>query len=108
MIQIVSARLSLTLAALLVTMTVAYAAEITVLSSNGVKSVVSELVPQFEKATGNKLNISYGASNLLVKQIDAGTAFDVVIVTPALITDLVQQGKVVDGSAVNIARTGIG
>jgi molybdate transport system substrate-binding protein len=108
MIQIVSARLSLTLAALLVTMTVAYAAEITVLSSNGVKSVVSELVPQFEKATGNKLNISYGASNLLVKQIDAGTAFDVVIVTPALINDLVKQGKVVDGSAVNIARTGIG
>ena len=89
-------------------MTVAYAAEITVLSSNGVKSVVSELAPQFEKATSNKLIITYGPSNLLVKQIDAGKTFDVVIVTPALINDLVNKGKVVDGSAVNIARTGVG
>jgi len=31
------------------------AAEIKVMSTNGVKSVLEELVPQFEKATGHKL-----------------------------------------------------
>ena len=46
----------------------ARAAEITVLSSTGVKSVVEELAPQFEKTTGNKVEITFDASNLLVKQ----------------------------------------
>jgi molybdate transport system substrate-binding protein len=89
-------------------MTAARAADITVLSSNGLKAAVVELVPQFEKETGHKLVFTWGASNLLVKQIEGGEAFDVVIVTPALIKNLVKQGKVVDGSAVDLARVGVG
>src|SRR5262249_15903593 len=64
-------------------------ADITVLASNGVKAAVTELVPQFEKETGHKLNFIWGASNLLVKQVEAGEAFDAVIVTPALIKGLI-------------------
>ena len=86
----------------------ARADEITVLASNGVKSAVVELAPQFEKETGHRLAFSWGASNLLVKQIEDGTAFDVVIVSPALIKNLIQEGKVVEGSAVDLARIGIG
>jgi molybdate transport system substrate-binding protein len=100
-------RFLLTLA-LAMCVTTASAGEITVLSSTGLKSVVSELAPQFEKATGNKLNVTFDASNLLVKQIEGGKTFDVVIVTPALINDLVKGGKVVDGSGVTLARAGVG
>jgi molybdate transport system substrate-binding protein len=89
-------------------MTTARAAEIAVLASTGVQAAVVELVPQFEKETGHKLNITWAASNLLVKQAQAGEAFDVIIVTPALIKSLVEQGKVMDGSAVDIARAGLG
>ncbi|MGB8617947.1 MAG: substrate-binding domain-containing protein [Pseudolabrys sp.] len=86
----------------------ACAADITVLASNGVKAAVVELIPQFERETGHKLKFTWGASNLLAKQVESGEAFDVVIVTPSLIKGLVQQGKVVDGSAVNLARVGLG
>lgn len=86
----------------------ACAAEITILASNGVKAAVVELIPQFERETGHKLKFTWGASNLLTKQIESGEAFDVVIVTPSLIKGLIQQGKVVDGSAVNLARVGLG
>ncbi|MGA8470781.1 MAG: substrate-binding domain-containing protein, partial [Pseudolabrys sp.] len=86
----------------------ACAAYITVLASNGVKAAVVELIPQFENETGHKLKFTWGASNLLTKQVESGEAFDVVIVTPSLIKGLVQQGKVVDGSAVNLARVGLG
>ena len=86
----------------------ACAADITVLASNGVKAAVVELIPQFENETGHKLKFTWGASNLLTKQVESGEAFDVVIVTPSLIKGLVQQGKVVDGSAVNLARVGLG
>lgn len=89
-------------------MTAARAADITILASNGVKAAVVELVPQFEKETGHKLNFTWGASNLLAKQAEGGEAFDVVIVTPALIKGLIKQGKVVDGSAVDLARVGLG
>ena len=86
----------------------ARASEITVLSSTGVKTVVLDLAPQFEKATGNKLNITFNASNLLKKDVDAGSSFDVIILTPALINELIKAGKVADGSATDIARAGIG
>jgi molybdate transport system substrate-binding protein len=62
----------------------------------------------FERETGDKLKFTWGASNLLAKQVESGEAFDVVIVTPSLIKGLIQQGKVVDGSAVNLARAGLG
>lgn len=106
--RIVSAILCLSLALLFGSLATAGAAEITVLSSTGLKTIIEVLAPQFEKTTGNKLNISYDTSTLLMQQIGAGKTFDVVIITPPLIEDLVREGKVVTGSAVNIARTGIG
>src|SRR3954462_13847300 len=38
----------------------ASAAELKVYSTIGVKSALEDLAPKFEKATGNKLNISWG------------------------------------------------
>lgn len=84
------------------------AADITVLASNGIKAAVVELVPQFEKETGHRLVFTWSAANLLVKQIEGGAAFDVAIVTPALMKGLIKEGKVVDGSAVDLARVGLG
>lgn len=82
--------------------------EITLLSSTAVKPVLLELLPQFERATGNKVNVVIDASNLLKKEIDAGKSFDVAILTPGLISDLIKQGKITEGSVANIARTGVG
>jgi molybdate transport system substrate-binding protein len=90
------------------TLTPASSAEIAVLASNGVKAAITELVPQFEKKTGHKLHFTWGASNLLAKQVDSGEAFDIVVLTPALIKGLIQQGKVIDGSATDLARVGLG
>jgi molybdate transport system substrate-binding protein len=86
----------------------ARASDIKVLASNGVKSAVVELVPKFEKDTGDRLVFTWDASNILVKQIEGGENFDVVIVTPALIKNLIKQGKVADGSATDLARVGLG
>lgn len=108
MIRIIFATVATGFALLAGNMTAARAAEIKVLASNGIKAAFVELVPQFEKETGHKLDFTWGASNLLVKQIERGKVFDVVIVTPALIKDLIKLGKVADGSAVNLARVGLG
>ena len=47
----------------------AQAAEIKVLSGNGAKAAVRELCAQFEKATGNKVDLRFGV-NVDVKEKD--------------------------------------
>jgi molybdate transport system substrate-binding protein len=106
--HIIFAVLATGIALLTGNMNSARASDIKVLASNGVKSAVVELVPKFEKDTGDRLVFTWDASNILVKQIEGGENFDVVIVTPALIKNLIKQGKVVDGSATNLARVGLG
>jgi molybdate transport system substrate-binding protein len=86
----------------------AWAADIAVLCSQGLKTVVEDLAPEFEAQTGDHLVVAYDTSALLKAQIEAGKPFDVVVLTPPLITALIQQGRVADGSATTLARTGIG
>ena len=57
--------------------TVAQAADIKVFCTNGIRAVVEELLPQFEKTTGNKVVISFEPSTQIKKRIDAGETFDV-------------------------------
>jgi molybdate transport system substrate-binding protein len=85
----------------------AQAAELKVYSSTAVKAVLEELGPQFEKATGDKLVFTFGLSSAVKKQIDEGAAFDVAVLTPALIDGLAA-GKIDPASRVAIARAGSG
>src|SRR5262245_32197659 len=86
----------------------AAAAEIKVISSVGVKTVLEELAPQFERTSEHKLKITFGTAVPLKRQIEAGESFDLVVLTPALIEELAKQGKVAAGSASNVAKSGIG
>jgi molybdate transport system substrate-binding protein len=80
---------------------------VTVLSSNGLRAVVQELVPQFENATGNQVAISFSVAAELKKRIEGGEPFDLAILTPVLIDDLIKQGRIVPASRTAIARTGM-
>jgi molybdate transport system substrate-binding protein len=72
---------SLAVAVLAVHGTFAQSAEIRVLSSNGVQSVMVEMLPEFERATGHKVMIAYDTANLLLGRIKAGEAADLGILT---------------------------
>ena len=78
-----------------------------VLCSNGVGEVMKELQPEIEKAIGRKIAFEFGTASGYKQKIDGGEAFDVAILTSALIDDLIRQGKVAKGSF-NIAQAGIG
>jgi molybdate transport system substrate-binding protein len=87
---------------------IANAAEIKVLSTVGVKSVVDELGPQFERETGHKLAITFGIANVMRKQIEAGESFDLAIMTAPVADALIKQGKMVAATRTDVARGGIG
>jgi molybdate transport system substrate-binding protein len=86
----------------------AQSADVKVLSVLPLKTLLEELGPQFERATGHKLLIMYDVSAALKRQIDAGEAFNVTVILPAMIDDLLKQGKVAAGTRTDIARAAVG
>ncbi len=86
----------------------AQAAEIRVLSAGAYRQVLGEMTPGFEKRTGHKLVIDRGTVGQLVKRIEDGEAFDIVIVTPAAIERLTKAGRVVAGTLAPVASVGVG
>ena len=97
--------LSLIAAAALTLGTPAHAAEIKVLSTNALKTVVEDLGPKFEQSSGHKLAITWGTAAQLKAQIEKGAAFDVAVLTDAGADDLIKQGKLASRTA--LARSGI-
>ena len=85
----------------------ALAAEIKVLASPGVRGAVSELAPQFERATGHKLAAHFGLPADLNGKINAGEAFDVIVLSSD-VEPLIRQGKVAANSRTVLGRTGVG
>src|SRR6476620_3525059 len=86
----------------------AFAAEVKVLTAGAFKQVVLALVPDFEKQTGNKVVVDNDTAGGLQKRIESGEAFDVAIITPAIVDGLAASGKIVPNSRVNLATVSIG
>jgi molybdate transport system substrate-binding protein len=78
------------------------------LCTNGLKSVLLELVPEFERTTGSKVVVTWGSANGLLKELETGTGGDLAILTAEAIDGLIVRGKVIAGSRIDLARSGIG
>jgi 4-carboxymuconolactone decarboxylase len=81
---------------------------LTVLSSNATKTLIHELHPQFEKATGWTLHVKFDNSAALKARIEKGEAFDVAVMTATLVGELAKVDKLAAASRKDIARAGVG
>jgi molybdate transport system substrate-binding protein len=84
------------------------AAELTILTSQGVVSAVRDLAPAFERASGHKVVVSFENAGSLVRKLDGNAPADLITHYPGAIDDLIKRGKAVAGSRVDFARAGIG
>jgi molybdate transport system substrate-binding protein len=103
-----SSRVLATIAAFLLLTSQAPAADIKVFVSTAAKSVLDQLGSDFEKTSGNKLDVSVGPAADLKQKIDQGAAFDIAILTAPLIDALAQAGRIDPASRATIARAGLG
>ena len=78
------------------------------LCTNGVKSLMLDVVSAFERTSGTRVVITWGATNSLLKDLEGGAGGDLAILTAEAIDDLMSGGRVVAGSRVDLARSGIG
>ncbi|HVQ14482.1 MAG TPA: substrate-binding domain-containing protein [Vicinamibacterales bacterium] len=96
---------ALVLAIVLMQSAIASAERITVLCSNGFKAVLQEVAPQFEKATKHQVAIGYSVSAELKRRIEGGERFDVAILTPGLMDEMIKGGHVTPSSRAVLARS---
>jgi molybdate transport system substrate-binding protein len=91
----------------------ANAAEVRVMISGGLTAAYTALVPEFEKATGNKVLTAFGPSmgttvNAIPMRLGRGEPADVLIMVGYALGDLAKQGKVVAGTSVDLVTSAIG
>jgi molybdate transport system substrate-binding protein len=86
----------------------ANAADVKVMASAAIKEAYLELVPQFEKGTENKVATTWAGTVDMMKRLQDGELFDLVIMAGPSIDELTKQGKIVPGSRVDLAKSGVG
>lgn len=84
----------------------ARAEDITVLSAGAINGVVKEVVPSFQAKTGDHVTLRNDTVGALVKRIQGGEAFDVVLMSPSGLQALGQ--AILAGSELELASVGVG
>lgn len=84
-----------------------HAAEIKVISANGMREVINETKAKFESASGHTLAITVVETGEIRKRVLAGERYDVIMVPTNASEDFVKQNKVAPG-AVPVIRVNFG
>src|ERR1051325_1620581 len=83
-------------------------APIRVLASNGVRAVLQDLIPQWERAVGGPLSVEFNTSAAIKRKIESNDAFDVTVLTTDVIDSLAKEGKLAAHSRTEVGRIGVG
>jgi molybdate transport system substrate-binding protein len=96
-------------AALVFAAPVAFAgpAQLNVYSTIAMRGALEELVPRFQKESGQTLAITWGTAAMLTKRIESGEPADVAILTRPNIETLSKDGKVASGTDITLAQSNI-
>jgi molybdate transport system substrate-binding protein len=102
---------STTVCVLLLTLTHvtgAKAADVKVFTSRAVATVLAEIRPKFEAASGHKLDVVVDLTPTLVQRARAGEPFDVIVALPKLIDDLIKEGHAIADTRTKLVHSGLG
>lgn len=93
---------------LLVFACMAVADDIHILSAASMRSVLTEVVPEFERASGHRLLIDYDTMGRIDRRVAAGESPDFVIGSGQSVAALVERLRIEPSSQLILARTGVG
>jgi molybdate transport system substrate-binding protein len=83
------------------------ARDIRILCTNGVRGLFTAFRSELDRAAGRKLEITFDTANVLKDRILGGERFDIAVLTPPAIEELVNRGKLARGSVRDIAQSGV-
>jgi molybdate transport system substrate-binding protein len=96
------------LVAMLFSSNSAYSTQLKIFTVRAIASVLWEIGPDFERSTGNKLDVVLGYSPELSKRINAGEAFDLFVAPVARIDSLISDGKLTSNSRTLMVKSDAG
>ena len=105
---LISAAVGLGLTAMLAPPASAPPAAIKVLITRAIATVLDKTGAEFERTTGYKLNVTTDVAIRMVRRIQAGEPFDLLVASPEQIDALIKEGKIIAETRTNLARSGIG
>src|ERR1700680_1186953 len=82
--------------------------QIKILCGGAMKSLMVEVAPLFERASGVKVEIKFALTSVLKKEIEDGAAFDIALLPRPELDALVQADKIAAGSQIDITRSAVG
>ncbi|APW38415.1 molybdenum ABC transporter substrate-binding protein [Rhodoferax koreense] len=80
---------------------------IRIISSMATKQVLAELVAEFRKSSPQEVVLESVGGVDAAKRVQAGEAFDIVVLAANAIESLTKDGKIVAGSRVDLAKSGV-
>ena len=83
-------------------------ATLNIFCAGAAQAVVTQIAAKFQRDSGNFVNASFGAVGAMKARVVAGEPADVIVLTAALIDELIEQGVVVRGSRVDLGKVGTG
>jgi molybdate transport system substrate-binding protein len=86
----------------------ASAESLKVLTTGAYKQMVLALIPIFESQSGHKVSMENETAGELIKRVNSGEAFDILILTPQALKTFAELSVVDPKSIVSIAKVGIG
>jgi len=78
------------------------------LSADVFTGVVDELASHFERTTGHEVTIIYATAGTIPSRVQNGDAGDLTLVPRPMLEDLLRQGRITEGSIVDVARSAVG
>lgn len=82
--------------------------ELRVFTTRSIATVLEKIGPDFERRTGRQLRITTDVAVRMVRRINAGEPFDLLVAAPAQIDELIRAGKIIPETRTDLARSGIG
>ncbi len=83
-------------------------ATLKILSGGAMRSLMTDLMPLFEGATGTKVEIEFRLTSVLQKEIEDGAVFDIALLPRPELDGLAQMGRIAAGTIADITRSSVG
>ena len=83
-------------------------ATLNIVSAGAAQFAVTQIADKFQRESGQLINATFGAVGAMKNRVLAGASADIVVLTSALIDELIRQGFVVPGSRIDLGKVATG
>src|SRR5215510_14488146 len=79
-----------------------------VVATFGIQGALERILPEYNRTSGQNVSIEYEESAVIQQQVASGKVFDLAILVPQVIDELINTGHIKAGTRTDIAKTSLG